>query len=140
MPVPDIFERVYLRIGFGAGLVLEKHVVIAVRVKWRVKINEINRLTLNEIPQDLKIVAIVKGVHGKYVVNLQCLLESGYQECEQELFFQVPIFKKFDVITFFGGVFLSLFLVVRIISFHCFEKLGPVPERNFKPGRRHCEQ
>ena len=32
VPVPGVFERVYLRIGFGAGLVLEKHAVIAIRV------------------------------------------------------------------------------------------------------------
>ena len=30
VPVPRVFERVYLRIGFGAGLVLEKHVVTPV--------------------------------------------------------------------------------------------------------------
>ena len=40
-------------IVFGARLVLEKHVVIAVRVKWPVKIDEVNGLILDVIPQDL---------------------------------------------------------------------------------------
>jgi hypothetical protein len=69
VPVPGVFERVYLRIGFGARLVLEKYVVVAVRIKWRVEIDEINGFILNVIPQDLKIVAVVKGVHGKRVVR-----------------------------------------------------------------------
>jgi len=32
VPVPGVFEGVYLRIGFGAGLVFEKDVVVAVRI------------------------------------------------------------------------------------------------------------
>jgi hypothetical protein len=43
----------------------EKHVVIAVRVKRRVEIDQVNRLILDVVPEDLQIVAVVKGVHGK---------------------------------------------------------------------------
>ena len=53
VPVPGVFERVYLRIGFGTGLVLEKRVVMAVRVKRRVKAHQINGLVLDVVPQDL---------------------------------------------------------------------------------------
>ena len=63
--MPRVFERRYLRIGLDAGFVFEKYVVIAVGIKRWVKIDEINRLVLDLFPQDLQIVAVVKGVQGK---------------------------------------------------------------------------
>ena len=42
-----------LRLGIAARFVAKQHVVIAVRVKRRVEIDEINRLVLDIVPQNL---------------------------------------------------------------------------------------
>jgi len=68
--VPRILERRYLRLGFGPRFVLEQDVVIAVGIKRRVQIDQVNRLVPYAVPQDVQIVAVVKGVHGKTEGNV----------------------------------------------------------------------
>jgi len=59
----QVSSKARLRIGLAAGFVFEKEVVIAVGIKRRVKINKIDRLVLDVVPQDLKIVAVVECIH-----------------------------------------------------------------------------
>ena len=63
VPVPSVFECRDLRRRIAPRFVTEQNVVIAVRVKRRVEINEIDGIVLDIIPQDLEIVAVVKSVH-----------------------------------------------------------------------------
>ncbi len=63
--MPRVLERGYLRLGLGAGFVFEEDVVIAVRIKGRVEVDQVDGLVLDVFPQDVQIVAVVEGVHGK---------------------------------------------------------------------------
>ena len=65
VPMPRVLERGYLRLGLRARFVLEQHVVIAVGIERRVQIDQVNRLVLDVVPQDIQIVAVVESVHGK---------------------------------------------------------------------------
>jgi hypothetical protein len=57
--MPGVFERRYLRLRVGAGFVLEQNIVIPVRIKRRVKIDQVNGLIRDVIPQDIQIIAVV---------------------------------------------------------------------------------
>ena len=65
VPVPGVFESGYPRLRLDAGFVFEKNVVIPVRIKRRIEINEIDAGVRKIIPvlQDLQIVAVVESVH-----------------------------------------------------------------------------
>jgi len=65
VPMPRVLECGYLRLGLRARFVLKKYVVIAVGIERRVEIDQVYRLVLDVLPQDVEIVAVVKGVHGK---------------------------------------------------------------------------
>jgi hypothetical protein len=54
----------HLQIRRDAGFILKKHVVIAVRIKRRIEINEVNGFILDVIPHDLQIIAVIECVHG----------------------------------------------------------------------------
>ena len=63
--MPRVLKRGDLRLGLGAGFVFEQDLIIAVAIERRVQIDEVDGLVLDVIPQDVQIVAVVKGVHGK---------------------------------------------------------------------------
>lgn len=65
VPVPRVFERRDLRFAVAARFVAEQYVVIPIAVERRIKIDQIDRLVLDVVPQDLQIIAVVESVHGK---------------------------------------------------------------------------
>jgi len=64
-PVPRIVKGGDLRVGTGAALVPEQHVVRAVGVERRVEIDQVDRLVLDVLAQDVEVVTVVKSVHFK---------------------------------------------------------------------------
>ena len=72
IPMPGVFESGYLRLGLDAGFVFEKNIVIPVRVKRRIEINEIDTGVGEIIPilQDFQVIAVVESVHEKTVKKL----------------------------------------------------------------------
>ena len=62
-PVPGVVEGGHLRLRLLPALVLEQHVVRAVRVERRVEVDQVDRLVLDVLAQDDEVVTVVKSVH-----------------------------------------------------------------------------
>ena len=58
IPVPGIFKCFDLRLALRAVFVLEEHIVGAVGVKRRVKVNKVNALAWDVLAQNKEVVAI----------------------------------------------------------------------------------
>ena len=79
--MPRVFERRDLRFGIGARFVAEQYVVIAVAVKRRIKIDEIDRFILDIVTGDLQIVAVVKSIHRDMheKFSVRCLFSRDHE-------------------------------------------------------------
>ena len=62
-PVPAIFEGGYRCVAVVALGGFEEEVVIALGVEGRVEIDEVNRLVLDVLAQDVEVVAVVELAH-----------------------------------------------------------------------------
>ncbi|HEY1770298.1 MAG TPA: hypothetical protein VGG02_08590 [Chthoniobacterales bacterium] len=69
-PMPGILERLDLRLARPSLRQLEKQVVIALRIKRRVEIDQIHRLIRDLLPQHLQVIPVVEPVHCRGVVRL----------------------------------------------------------------------
>ena len=72
-----VLERLDLRIAAAAGLELEQHVVIGVRVERRIEVDQIDAVARDVIAQDIEIVAIEKLVHAHPLIGLVRLTVGG---------------------------------------------------------------
>ena len=63
-PMPRVFKRDDLRLALVPLGRFEEEIVVALGIKRRVEIDEVNGFGRDVVTQDVQVVAIVKGVHG----------------------------------------------------------------------------